>query len=666
LRHQRILLAVVSTILLGAGAGAAAGPALAAPPSALDGLSVSPQPGTPDASRKTQLSFLGVGRNQLGKVTVTGSRSGRHAGQMKSYAAAAGASFLPNRPFDAGETVTVQLARPGFPALDYKFTVARTRTVKIPPLATPKAPPSPPTHFVSQPDLTPPPVAVTTNSPGTAPGDLFIGPDKAPGQSDLPVGSQGPEILDDQGRPIWLHPLSGGLAAYNVRPQTYQGQSMLTWWEGDVLSLGYGQGEDVIVNHSYHEIARIRAGNGYFADLHDFQLTPQDTALITVYTPVLADLRSVGGPRKALTVDSIVQEVDIRTGLVMFEWHALGHVPLTASHATPGGPYPYDFFHINSIQLLPNRNLLISARNTWAAYQISTQTGAVVWELGGKNSTFKMGPGANFAYQHDARQQADGTISLFDDEDNPKQAPQSRGLVLSVDLATRTASVAQQYTHPSPLLSNSQGNLQLLPNGDALVGWGASPDFTEFSPTGQVLFDARLPSSTDTYRAFRDVWSGTPTDPPALAARRSGSKVKVYASWNGATALAGWDVLAGSRPGSLRPVGHAARDGFETTISVPAGDRYFAVRALDGQGRTLATSQTATLGGRSTARRVTPSPQERRLVNLLSTGGTQPDFVAPRVLPARHHPLRYIGGGVIVVLVLAGGGAYLYRRRRAA
>jgi Arylsulfotransferase (ASST) len=631
---------------------------------ALSGLSVSPQPGTPDASPKTQLSFLGVPESQLMAVTATGSRSGSHRGTMEPYAASSGASFLPNRPFKAGETVTVHLTRSGFPGLSYRFTIARTRRVTIPALATPKPAPSGPERFFSQPGLTPAPVTVTTDSPGTAPGDLFIGTDRAPGQSDLRVGSPGPEILDNQGSPIWFHQLSGGLAAYDFRPQTYDGQSVLTWWEGDVLSLGYGQGEDVIVNHAYHEVARVRAGNGYFADLHEFQLTPQGTALITVYKPVLADLRSVGGPRDALMVDSIVQEVDVKTGLVMFEWHALGHVPLTASHATPGGPYPFDFFHINSIQLLPNHNLLISARNTWAAYQISTQTGGVVWELGGKTSTFKMGPGTNFAYQHDARQQPDGTISLFDDEDNPKQAPESRGLVLSVNPTARTATVARQYTHPTPLLANSQGNTQLLPNGDALIGWGAEPYFTEFSPTGQVLFDAHLPSSTDTYRAFRAVWSGTPTDPPAVAARTAGSGVKVYASWNGATGVTAWEVLAGPKVRSLRPSARAARTGFETTISLKSGDRYFAVEALDAKGRTLATSKTAKLGGPSTAGPVTPSPPERRLVNRLKTGGTQPNFVAPKVVPTRHHPLRYIAGAIVVLVIAAAGGAYVYRRRR--
>jgi len=665
LRHPAIGMAVIVGLVVGPISGAAAGAAAAAAASAVTGLSVSPQPDTPDASPKTQLSFLGVAASRLKGLTVTGSKTGRHTGHFRSYSAQTGASFLPDRPFTPGETVSVHVVRPGFTAVTYSFTIARTRAVTLPPPAATRPAPDRPVSFVSRPDLKPPPVSVRTSSPAAAAGDIFIGPDRAPGQVRLRVGSPGPEILDETGSPVWFDPLSGGLAAYNFRPQTYEGQPVLTWWEGSVLSLGYGQGEDVIMNRSYHEIARVKAGNGYFADLHEFQLTPQDTALITIYSPVIADLSSVGGSRSALMVDSIVEEVDVKTGLVMFEWHALGHVSLTESHASPAGPYPFDFFHVNSIQLLPDQALLVSARNTWTVYKVSTRTGAVDWRLGGRASTFKLGAGAQFAWQHDARQQADGTISLFDDEAAPKQASQSRGLVLAVDPAARTASVAHQYTHPSPLLANSQGNMQLLGNGDEFTGWGASPYFTEFTPAGKVVFDAKLPSSTDTYRAFRASWSGQPTDQPAAAARTAGSHVEVYASWNGATDVAGWEVLGGTTATGLGPVGHAARTGFETAIDVSTPDRYFAVEAVDSTGKVLGRSRPAVVGGPSSAPAASPSPQDRALVADLKSGGTQPDYVVP-VRAASRHPLRYAGGGgLIVALAAACGATYLFRRRRA-
>ena len=51
-------------------------------------------------------------------------------------------------------------------------------------------------------------------------------------------------------------------------------------------------------------------------------------------------------------LDSVVQEIDIKTGLVLYQWDSLDHVPLADSYeampATAGGPF--DYFHINSVQ----------------------------------------------------------------------------------------------------------------------------------------------------------------------------------------------------------------------------------------------------------------------------------------------------------------------------
>jgi hypothetical protein len=277
----------------------------------------------------------------------------------------------------------------------------------------------------------------------------------------------------------------------------------------------------------------------------------------------------------------------------MYEWHSLGHVSLNESYAkVPSDGLPYDPYHLNSIDIAPDGNLLISARNTWAIYEISPGSGRIAWRLGGKRSSFRMGPGVRFAWQHDAHLTPDGTLTLFDDEALPKVGRQARGLAIKLDSSRATATLTHEYGQPQHRVAGSQGNLQPLPNGNVLVGWGAQTSLSEFAANGTLLFDAHLPGSVDTYRAFRSPWVGRPADQPAIVARKVGSgQVTLSASWNGSTEVASWRPLAGGDPGSLTPSSApVARNGFETALAAQASGPYFGVQALDAAGHVLATS----------------------------------------------------------------------------
>src|SRR5207248_2996161 len=190
---------------------------------------------------------------------------------------------------------------------------------------------------------------------------------------------------------------------------------VLTWWEGKIL-FGKGLGRGAIYDSSYRRIATVRAANGYRNDEHEFMLTPRGTALITIAVPVTYDLRSVGGPKHGAVYDTAIQEIDVETGLVEFEWHGVGRIPFTDSyeryHAHRRAPF--DPFHLNSIDPQPNGDLLISARNTDAAYELNRRTGAIRWQIGGKRSSFRMGSGSRFVGQHDVRRGRNGTITVFD------------------------------------------------------------------------------------------------------------------------------------------------------------------------------------------------------------------------------------------------------------
>ena len=446
-------------------------------------------------------------------------------------------------------------------------------------------------RFHSRPQLDPDRVIVTVPARGrTAPGYVFLAVKRGPGQD-------GPQIVDDRGHVVWFRPAPPHNAVTGFRVQRYRGQPVLTWWQGRTR-YGHGMGEYVILDRHYREIARVRAGNGYMGDHHEFELTPRGTAYMSVYALRRADLTSVGGRRDGSIFESIVQEVDVASGRVVWEWHSADHVPVGEGVTPPKETKPHDYFHVNAVDEDDDGNLLISARNMHAIYKIDKRSGSVLWRLGGTRSDFAMGPGARFAFQHDAERLPDPrspdreTISLFDNEATPKQADESRGLVLALDMRARTARVVREYTHPDMLLSIAEGNMQTLPDGHVFVGWGPERHISEFTHSGRLLFDLAVPPRADSYQAYRFPWHGEPLDRPAFAARRAGDRVTVWASWNGATELRAWQLLAGDDPDDLQPLGSPTpRRNFETALHARTDAKYVAVRALGAGGTTLADSR---------------------------------------------------------------------------
>jgi hypothetical protein len=292
-----------------------------------------------------------------------------------------------------------------------------------------------------------------------------------------------------------------------------------------------------------------------------------------------------------------VQEIDMKTGLVRWEWHSIDHVGVSESETpTPTKPIPWDWFHINSIDLEPDGNIFISARSTWASYQIEAGNGNILWRLGGLKSSFKMGPGTETAWQHDGRILPNGEVTLFDDGSNPPIHRQSRAIRIALDFKTHEAHLSSSYTHPSPpLLTPSQGNMQTLADGNVVVGYGGVPAISEFSQGGSLLLDAHLPLDMSFYRAFRFPWSGRPSSPPTVLANLSntGEETIVHMSWNGATEVASWRVLAGEHPESLAAQVTIPASDFESSTILPKKYAYATVQALDPAGHTLGTSKPA-------------------------------------------------------------------------
>lgn len=204
-----------------------------------------------------------------------------------------------------------------------------------------------------------------------------------------------------------------------------------------------------------------------------------------------------------------------------------------------------------------------------------------------------MGRGTVFAWQHDAREHAGGSlISVFDDGGQPRVQPQSKGLVLALDERRKRATLHHAYTHHPRMQAHALGSTQLFPNGNALIGWGTESYFTEYGPDGRPIFDAKLPKGGENYRTLRFPWVGRPWFPPRLVEQAG----RLFVSWNGATEVASWQFRTGARSTSLTPAATVPRAGFETSLPVPSGAAYASAVALDSDGKVLGDSLPLRLG----------------------------------------------------------------------
>ena len=359
----------------------------------------------------------------------------------------------------------------------------------------------------------PPPVSILTSSPFVAQGgDFFISP-----YGDASTYANGPEIVNSQGDVVWFKAVPAGEEASDFRVQTYESQPVLTWWQGTGLG-GLSSGSDYIYNDHYQQIATVNAGNGLSADGHEFLITPWNTALILSYTTTTANLTSIGGPADQTVINGVVQEIDIQTGQVLFQWNSEDHVPFSQSEQPlpASASEPWDWFHINAVKLDTNGNLLIDARDTWTTYEVSPQTGNILWQLGGKDSSFKLqaAPGQSlddageiFAWQHDPQPLGNDTYTFFDNESSgTPEYSVSRVVTVKLNPSNRTATLIDSVDQPEGLVAASQGNGQTTPQNNLVVGWGILPYFSEFSPSGQLIFNAEFPAGVNTYRAYQFPW----------------------------------------------------------------------------------------------------------------------------------------------------------------
>ncbi len=460
--------------------------------------------------------------------------------------------------------------------------------------------------YVATPGLHPPKITahVSTAPKYLAPGYIFLANFYDLNYPPM-VGQSGPLIIDRNLQPVWFKPVNVNEVAGNLNLQTYHGKPVLAWWQGVITNTGATEtGQYVIVDQHYRPVATLKATNGWVLTLHELVIRGDD-AWVTANKNIPMNLSKYGGAYNGALIDSAVQEYNIKTGKLLHSWDALDHISLDDAKATlPTNGFPWDAYHVNAINVPGDGTFVVSMRNTWAAYKVNINTGKTIWTLGGPHSSFKMGPGAQFEWQHDvAVYPGSSLVTLFDDHCcqitgggtyvSPTGA--SRGLVLKLDQAKHTATVASQFSHGSTFDAEYMGSVEPLANGNEFVGWGSAPYFSEFSASGQLLMDAILPHPDLSYRARVEPWVGLPLYPPSAAARSSHGQTTVYASWNGATQLASWRVVAGSGSSPTVIATHV-KSGFETAIPVSGSSKTFRVQALDTRGRVIGTSKDFSVG----------------------------------------------------------------------
>ena len=380
-------------------------------------------------------------------------------------------------------------------------------------------------------------------------------------------------IIDDLGRLVWFRAMRGRELVTDFRAQIYGGKPVLTWWQGR-LSGGDGRGEGVIYSDQYRPIRRVRMGNGLHADLHEFELTPQGTALLIAYD-------TVSRPEEGRVVQAVVQEVEIDTGLVRFEWHSIGQiahlrvVPARGRAAAGNGTTSTS----TRSRWTRDGNFIISARQTHAVYKLSRRTGRVLWRLGGRKArTSGSGRARGSRSSTTPARSPTARSRSTTTAPRPPVRKRSRAISLALDERRKVATLRYALTHPkgcSPRPRAAPRRSWAATRSSAGARSGTSASTTP--PGGSCSTDSSL-RGNDSYRAYRFPWVGRPDALPKLVATRSGLRV----SWNGATQVASWQVLAGPGPTRLAPVANVPTAGFETAIPAQPSARYVAVR---GSGR---------------------------------------------------------------------------------
>jgi hypothetical protein len=439
--------------------------------------------------------------------------------------------------------------------------------------------------FSSRPDITDVAPELTTTTTGPVEDGYLLatpaeGAGGPPGE-EQPTPVTGAALYDDSGEVVWW--AEGEYM--NLQPVEYQGEPAL------IVGAG-GMSEDVrwtVLDSSYEEVTSFSMDR-YRLDLHDVELSPDGTHALMLGVEVRTmDLSEYGGPEEKEVGGTVIQEVEIATGEVTFEWHSFDHIPIDETQL-PFDEERFDYVHGNSLDYTTDGDILMSGRFTSAVYKIDKDTGEIDWRLGGENSDFTFADAAGMpSGQHDARWLGNGMVSVFDNG-NAHDPQHSRGAVFALDEEAMEARLVADLQPEEPVFGQSMGSFQILGDGHSLVSYGGTGVVTEFA-WDEPVFTATYPEGVASYRTERADWVGQPATQPDVAWTEpdaNGSR-DLAMSWNGATEVERWRIEAGESEDSLERLETVEKTGFDSYAEVTAPEEadVFRVSALNECGAVL-------------------------------------------------------------------------------
>jgi hypothetical protein len=529
-------------------------------------------------------------------ITPTGSNSGPHDGKIILADDSRTVIFKPTKAFSPGEQVTVQVnslrldSGVAYQPVSYTFEVATNQqTAVVASNALPSATPVPafPEYLTLPRDI--PHYTVSVTSPNTVDeGYILVAPFY---WTKSTIGSY-LLILDNNGQIVYYHSVEDQLAAFDFKELP----------NGNLVYYNQKDSTHVIMDAHYQVVGTVAAQNGYTSDLHDFLMTTDGYTFLMIADEQTVDMSKVvpGGKENANVTGLVIQELDPHQN-VIFEWRSWDHFAFSESILSLTTDQ-IDLIHGNGFALASDGNLLLSCRNLSSVSKINLQTGEIMWRLGGKESDFNFVNDAGFHYQHNIAVLPNGDITLFDNHGTDQSPATSRALQYQLDETNKTATLVWYFIHNPPVFTDYMGDVERLLDGNTFIGWGSSvvtdgyvfSSMTEVTPDKQVVFELTFDQPYVSYRAFRSSWVGTPDSVPDLAYMTNDNEFTLGYSWNGATAVASWNLYGGTSLQAMTLIDQRAKVGFETQsnfVDLSPAECYFQVAAIDKNGTELARSQ---------------------------------------------------------------------------
>lgn len=323
---------------------------------------------------------------------------------------------------------------------------------------------------------------------------------------------------------------------------------------------------------------------------------------------IVTDMSDIidGGNPEALVNHHFIQQWNPEGDLI-WDWNTYDHLDELGYYDVDDTTWlqedAFDLYHINSVQLTPTGDVIVSPRRMSVASLIDYETGEYIWHLGG-------GPANDFELtgdwgdqplafwrQHDARMWEDGTVTVYDNGDL-HDPPRSYARQYELDLDNMTAELIYLYTDPDDTLyAYRTGGFRFLDDGNRLVSWGGVPPLTGtlLDEEDNILWQMHVPPDTigvgstpSTYRVYRKD-SIEPTARPMVSevVDSTNMTIDLYCNWFGhEDEVAAYQVFFGTD--WYPPLHGITETGIYTVESYEPNTGYVVlIRALDEDGNVI-------------------------------------------------------------------------------